>query len=104
MKLYNIFTIFILIISIEQISNLKPPFIKRLRKTSENQNYISNVIYSEKDNYYYIQLFLGEDKIPQSYILDTTFSFISSPCNLCTSCENHDNPFFIINNDTNIIK
>ena len=103
MKLYNVFTIFILINLIDQISNIKPPFIKRLRKTSENQNFISNVLYSEKDNYYYIQLYLGEDKIPQSYILDTTFSFISSPCNLCTSCENHYNPFFIINNDTNII-
>ena len=77
-------------------------FSKKIRKL-ESKNFITNIYYSEKDNNYYIKLYLGKDSLPQSYFLDTTFPIISSPCNLCESCDKHLFPFFNIEAQNDII-
>ena len=46
--------------------------------------------------YYYTTLFFGEEKTPQTFILDTTSSLISSPCDMCESCGVHSNKYFNI--------
>ena len=46
--------------------------------------------------YYYTTLFFGEEKTPQTFILDTTSSIISSPCDMCQSCGVHSNEYFNI--------
>ena len=48
--------------------------------------------------YYYTTLYYGEDKLPQAFILDTTSSLISSPCNLCATCGYHSNEWYNITN------
>lgn len=55
-------------------------------------------------NFYYITLFLGEKKENQTYILDTTSSVTTSPCNLCSSCGDHANEYFQIDSNASIIK
>ena len=109
MKIINIISLFFLISLIEEIANKKFPLTKNInipkniRILNENQNLISTLYYSDKENYYYLKLYLGDEKIPQTYILDTTLSLISSPCNLCDSCEVHNNPPFKINKEADII-
>ena len=66
----------------------------------------SNIILPIKQDpykffYYYITLYFGSQKTPQSFILDTTSSLISSPCNLCTSCGYHSNEYYNITNPNN---
>jgi len=73
-----------------------------LRKL-ESKNFITKVYYSEKDDNYYIKLYQGNIPTPQAYLIDTTFSLTSSPCNICDSCEQHLYPFFPIGNQTEII-
>ena len=53
--------------------------------------------------YYYATLYLGPNKIPQTYILGTDSALTTSPCNKCESCENHLNKPYEID-DSNIIK
>ena len=52
----------------------------------------------EKPFYYYTTLFYGEEKAPQAFILDTTSSIISSPCNLCKTCGYHSNEWYNMTN------
>ena len=54
-------------------------------------------------NYYYTTLYLGKDKSPQVYILDTGSSITTSPCSKCTSCGNHLNPKYKLN-ESNILE
>ena len=54
-------------------------------------------------NYYYTTLYLGKDKMPQVYILDTGSSITASPCDECTSCGNHLNPKYKLENTSKII-
>ena len=107
MKIINIFFLFLFINLNDQIFN---EFIskvsninKNLRKLQENKSFITKIYYSNKDNYY-IKLFIGEEYTPQTLIIDTTFSLISSPCNLCEKDNPNLFPFYIINNETDIIK
>lgn len=53
--------------------------------------------------FYYINLFIGKEKQKQSFILDTTSSVTSSPCNLCSSCGDHYNDYYIIDDNSLII-
>ena len=53
--------------------------------------------------YFYATLYYGEEKYPQDFILDTTNSFISSPCNLCETCGYHSNEWFNVTNKENQI-
>ena len=108
MKLNIFFFILLILNFINQISNkkfsLSKIYINKTnRKLSETNNFITNIYYSEKDKYYFIKFYIGEKYIPQIYILDTTFSMISSPCNLCTTCEDHFFPFYNIDNENDII-
>ena len=48
--------------------------------------------------YYFTTLFFGEEKTPQTFILDTTSSLVSSPCDMCQSCGVHSNEYFNISN------
>ena len=54
-------------------------------------------------NYYYTTLYLGKDKMPQVYILDTGSSITASPCDQCKSCGNHLNPKYKLENTSKII-
>ena len=103
MKLLKGLSLLLIINVIDQISCIISPLSKKVRKLSDSDYIVSNLYLSEKDNCYYVKFYVGEDKISQTYILDTTFSIFSSPCNLCSSCENHNNPFYIINNEKDII-
>lgn len=107
MKLIKLFSVFLFIYLFDEINNESFPFPKKnknLRQLSENNKYfVTKIHYSYKDNYY-IQLPLGEEHIPQTLILDTTFSLISSPCNLCDNCNKKFFPFYKISNETSIIK
>ena len=58
-------------------------------------------IKQEKIFYYYTTLYYGEEKAPQDFIIDTTSSLISSPCNLCKDCGYHTNEWFNITNQEN---
>ena len=55
-------------------------------------------------NFYYTTLFLGKEKENQTFLLDTTSSITTSPCNLCTSCGDHVNEYFKIKSNSSIIK
>lgn len=69
----------------------------------EIKNLITKVYYSEKDDNYYVKFYQGNNLTSQTYLLDTTFSLTSSPCNLCDACERHLYPFFSIDSQKEII-
>jgi len=109
-KIIKILYVFFVIYSINPVSNKKFSFSKKSKISSivrklESQNFITKIYYSEKDNNYYVKLYQEKDTTTQtqSYLLDTTFSLISSPCNLCKSCHVHSYPFFTIDNKKDII-
>ena len=54
-------------------------------------------------NYYYTTLYLGQNKTPQVYILDTGSSITTSPCDQCTNCGDHLNPKYHLENTSKII-
>ena len=58
-------------------------------------------IKQDKIFYYYITLYYGEEKSPQDFIIDTTSSLISSPCDLCENCGYHTNEWYNITNKEN---
>ena len=45
-------------------------------------------VYSESysKNYYYTTLYIGPNKIKQTYVIDTGSSIMSSPCSECKEC------------------
>ena len=53
-------------------------------------------IYSDSfsKNYYYTTLYVGHNKVRQTYIIDTASSIMASPCSPCSECGNHKNPFY----------
>ena len=54
-------------------------------------------------NFYYIILFLGQQKQNQTFILDTTSSITTSPCTLCISCGDHLNDYYLVNSNNSFI-
>ena len=60
-------------------------------------------IKKDKIFYFYTTLYYGAQKSPQDFILDTTNTFISSPCNLCETCGYHSNEWYNITNKENQI-
>jgi hypothetical protein len=108
-KIIKILYAFLVIYLISPVLNKKFSFSKKskisnLVRKLESQNFITKIYYSEKDNNYYVKLYQEKDTTTQtqSYLLDTTFSLISSPCNLCKSCHKHSYPFFTIDNEKDI--
>ena len=53
-------------------------------------------VYSESysKNYYYTTLYVGPDKVKQTYVLDTGSSIMSSPCSPCKNCGPHKRNYF----------
>ena len=78
---------------------------KKLRNLNDNNSSFLQDVKGDSDylNYYYTTLYLGKDKTPQTYILDTGSSITTSPCDKCYSCGNHLNKKFKLENETNII-
>lgn len=55
-------------------------------------------------NYYFIDIFIGESKKKQSYLLDTSTSFFTSPCSpYSTETGEHLNNYFDVKDDGIII-
>jgi cell division protein FtsB len=73
---------------------------EKLRKLSEQYIYGSVV----KLNYYYSNLYLGNDMQKQGYILDTGSTITTSTCSpLCQHCGKHISPAYNIKTDDKII-
>jgi hypothetical protein len=54
-------------------------------------------------NYYYTNLYLGENMEKQTYIIDTGSTTTTSPCTLCKKCGKHLNNYYTIDEDNNIL-
>ena len=73
--------------------NYKSP-TKRQYKVLGNY-YVSKVyVDPEEGSYYYTTLYIGKNKSPQTYILDTGSPIMSSPCTACRKCGKHTNPYY----------
>lgn len=75
--------------------------IRNFPKISESLVYEIPVKGSSSNwNYYYIDIFIGESKKKQSYLLDTSTSLFTSPCSLYTSeIGKHLNNYYDVNDD-----
>ena len=53
-------------------------------------------VYSDSfsKNYYYTTLYVGHNKVRQTYIIDTASSIMASPCSPCSECGSHKTPFY----------
>ena len=71
-----------LIVKIECVEETN---LKYLLKLHGNTHYL---------NYYYTTLFFNSEKESQTFLLDTTSSITTAPCNLCQSCGDHVNDFY----------
>jgi len=71
----------------------------KLRDLSENYVYGS----AFKLNYYYSNLYLGENMQKQGYILDTGSSVTTSTCSLCTHCGVHLCPPYNITSEDKVM-
>lgn len=59
-------------------------------------------VYGDSYSYFTI-LYLGKEKINQTYILDTGSYVTTSPCDKCLSCEEHLNPKYKLKDENRII-
>ena len=87
----NLFIFLFLLCKYESINLPNRKFVLNVKGNSDN-------LY-----FYYITLLLGKEKQSQSFILDTTSSITTSPCNFCISCGDHMNDYYIINSNNSII-
>lgn len=62
-------------------------------------------VYSESfsKNYYYTTLYIGPNKIKQTYVIDTASSIMSSPCSECKDCGPQKKNYFYSKNQMNKI-
>jgi hypothetical protein len=80
--------------------SLKPnPFLNATTKDSNKLKLHSKLlqtVYSDSfsKNFYYTTLYLGDQKVRQTYIIDTGSSIMSSPCAPCAECGAHKRPFY----------
>ena len=53
-------------------------------------------VYSDSfsKNFYYTTLYVGDNKVRQTYVIDTGSSIMASPCSPCAECGLHKNPFY----------
>ena len=71
---------------------------------NQDDSFLENTYGDSYDlNYYYATLYLGPKKTPQTYILDTGSPTTTSPCSKCTSCGDHINKPYDLD-DSNIIQ
>ena len=77
---------------------------KSLRLLSSDNSFLHHINGdSHFLNYYYTSLYLGPNKTRQVYILDTGSSITTSPCDQCTSCGDHLNPKYHLENTSKIL-
>ena len=89
-----------LIYEVKSFSSLR----KSLRFLDDDNSFLHEVKGNTHQlNYYYTTLYLGKDKSPQFYILDTGSSITTSPCSKCTSCGKHLNEKYKLENESQII-
>ena len=80
--------------------SLKPnPFLNATTKDVKKLKLHSKLlqtVYSDSfsKNFYYTTLYLGDQKVRQTYIIDTGSSIMSSPCSPCQNCGQHKRPFY----------
>ena len=75
----------------ESIIKIKSKKLKKFRNLMINSPIYGN---SNILHYYYTNLYIGENRTNQTYILDTGSSITTSPCSLCENCSKHlNNPF-----------
>ena len=57
---------------------------------------ILQTVYSDSfsKNFYYTTLYLGDQKVRQTYIIDTGSSIMSSQCAPCAECGSHKRPYY----------
>jgi len=57
-------------------------------------------VYSDSfsKNYYYTSLYIGDQKVRQTYLIDTGSSIMSSPCSLCDNCGEQKKAFYFDKN------
>ena len=79
---------------------------KNRNLSPKNDSYFLEQVYGNSYNlyYYYITLYFGPKKMPQTFILATASSITTSPCSYCTSCGKHLNSPYELNDDSKIIK
>ena len=103
------FSLFILLISFNLIFSQKFPKKSRSLKSHPFLNVSSQdmgklklhskllqTVYSDSfsKNFYYTTLYLGDQKVRQTYIIDTGSSIMSSPCSPCPNCGQHKRPYY----------
>ena len=59
-------------------------------------NKILQTVYSDSfsKNFYYTTLYVGHNKVRQTYLIDTGSTIMASPCSPCPDCGQHKNPFY----------
>ena len=57
---------------------------------------ILQTVYSDSfsKNFYYTTLYIGDNKVRQTYIIDTGSSIMSSPCSPCPDCGQHKRAYY----------
>jgi len=89
------------VLPFSEIYNLPLNQINNLRNLSPKiQNIFGSMF---KLNYYYTNLYIGDSKEKQGFILDTGSSITTSTCSLCKSCGRHIHRPYSIDSKKNII-
>lgn len=89
-----------IIYDVKSLKSLK----RSLRLLDDDTSFLHNVKGdSNYLNYYYTTLYLGKDKHPQTYILDTGSGITTSPCDKCLHCGKHFNQKYKLENESKII-
>ena len=75
------------------------PLLNATTKNSQNLKLHSKIlqtVYSDSfsKNFYYTTLYIGDQKVRQTFIIDTASSIMSSPCSPCKDCGEHKRPFY----------
>ena len=75
------------------------PFLNVTAKDAKHLKLHSKIlqtVYSDSfsKNFYYTTLYLGDQKVRQTYIIDTGSSIMSSPCAPCAECGSHKRPYY----------
>ena len=82
------------------LRSLKPtPLLDSKTKDSDTLKLHSKLfqtLYTDSysNNYYYTTLYIGPNKIKQTYIIDTSSAVMSSPCDTCKDCGKHKKNYY----------
>ena len=88
-----------------ELRSLKPtPLLNSQTKNAASLKFHSKIlqsVYSESysKNYYYTSLYVGHNKVRQTYLIDTGSSIMSSPCSLCDNCGEQKKAFYFDKNE-----